>query len=348
MIVTSFLVRAKETSDWWQKQTPEFQSQYIAEHPNSQFAKDAKEKAEAPKTEKPAAEDETKPSTAPAAKPSSGGKESLTPAAADRATWPAHIQKLKLPPAWTDVRYSDDENASLQAVGKDKKGRPQYVYSEAFAKTQSALKFTRVLELDSKFQEVYQQNAEGLKSKDPKVRDHAGCLQLIMSMGLRPGSDNDTGAEKQAYGATTLQGQHVVVEDGKTFLRFTGKKGVDLNLEVTDPELAASLQARAKKSKKSGKMFPTVTDASLSEHSQSMDGGGFKTKDFRTRLGTATANELISGYDPQPTDVDSYKKAVKEVAVAVSKKLGNTPTIALQSYIAPEVFSAWKPIEGLE
>ena len=44
------------------------------------------------------------------------------------------------------------------------------------------------------------------------------------------------------------------------------------------------------------------------------------------------------------TNEKEYKKAVKFVATAVSKKLGNTPTIALQSYINPATFAAWRAV----
>jgi len=43
-----------------------------------------------------------------------------------------------------------------------------------------------------------------------------------------------------------------------------------------------------------------------------------------------------------PINEKEYKKKVKEVAKQVSAKLGNTPTVALQSYISPVVFAEWK------
>jgi DNA topoisomerase IB len=43
-----------------------------------------------------------------------------------------------------------------------------------------------------------------------------------------------------------------------------------------------------------------------------------------------------------PLNEKEYKKAVKEVATQVSSKLGNTPTIALQSYINPSVWGQWR------
>ena len=38
------------------------------------------------------------------------------------------IQGLVIPPAWTDVRISDDPGSHLQAVGRDQRGRLQYRY----------------------------------------------------------------------------------------------------------------------------------------------------------------------------------------------------------------------------
>jgi DNA topoisomerase-1 len=246
---------------------------------------------------------------------------------------------LKIPPAWTDVRISHDPNAALLATGKDAKGRPQSIYSEAHAAKQAAVKFARIIELQSKFNDVLAQNEAA--RRDPKTRDVADCLNLIMRMGVRPGSDSDTGAEKKAYGATTLEGKHVVRTPEGMRLQFTGKKGVELDLPVTDDALAANLWARAQKAGQNGRLFGAVTDKSLLDHTHTMDGGGFKTKDMRTRLGTQTAADVVSSM-PKPTDRKSYDKAVKTVAIAVSKVLGNTPKIALEAYISPTVFAPWQ------
>lgn len=321
------------TEEWWKTLTREQQDAYLKEHPRSKYGKAHKS---APKNVK--------------VKPVVKKKEapSLTVADSNRAGWPDHIKRLTIPPAWTNVQYSEDPGSALQATGHDAKGRKQFVYSEEFSKSQSALKFQRVLELDKKFNAIAKENKEALLGDDPKKKDHAECLNLIMMMGLRPGGEKDTKAEKQAYGATTLEGRHVVEEDGKTFLRFVGKKGVSLNLEVEDKELAASLKARAAKAGTDGQMFQDVQADTLSDYTHTLDGGGFKTKDFRTALATRSANKLVRKYTPKPTNASEYKKAVKEVAVAVSKKLGNTPIVAMQSYIAPQIFSEWRPIEGLE
>jgi DNA topoisomerase-1 len=262
--------------------------------------------------------------------------------AADGGLLPQHIESLKLPPAWTNVRYNADPNADLLAVGKDSKGRDQYVYSQDFANRQAQAKFNRISELADKFTDIQAQNMEARAHQDPKIRDSADVAHLIMQTGLRPGSDTDTKAEKKAYGATTLEGRHVVQDDqGNVRLQFTGKKGVSLDIPIEDKQTAQMLINRAQKAGPDAKIFPNTSDKALLDHVHTLDGGGFKTKDFRTHVGTSTAQAEMEKM-PLPTNEKQYKKQVLAVAKEVSKRLGNTPTIALQSYINPAVFSKWR------
>lgn len=269
------------------------------------------------------------------------GAETLYKAPADREQWPDHIKALKVPPAWTDVKINSNPNAALLASGKDSKGRSVYTYSAEFRASQSAMKFARISELSKKAEAVFKQNEANRSSTDPLVKENADALSLIMKMGLRPGSTTDTKAKVQAYGATTLEGRHVISDGKSTRLLFTGKKGVHLDLPVEDKETAEMLRARALKAGPDGKLFPNTSDDLLRDYTHSLDGGGFKTKDFRTYLGTSTAAKLVA-IAPVPKNEQEYKKAVMTVAKLVSSKLGNTPIIALQSYIDPRVFAPWR------
>jgi DNA topoisomerase-1 len=258
----------------------------------------------------------------------------------DGSELPEHIKKLTIPPAWTDVRINPDPNGDLLVLGKDAKGRVQSVYSEKFAQTQAEAKFMRVQALANEFDDIHKQNEKNRRSRTPRTKDAADCMRLIMQTGIRPGSDEDTGAEKKAYGASNMRAEHVVTEKGKTYLRFTGKKGVDLNIEIEDPETAKMLKRRAKESP-DGQLFPNINEKHLLDYTHTLDGGHFKTKDFRTHLGTSTAIKEMENH-PKPTNEKEYRKAVLAVAKKVSAKLGNTPTIALQAYINPAVFASWR------
>jgi DNA topoisomerase-1 len=272
-----------------------------------------------------------------------GATSAMHPAPADRAAWPAHIKALKVPPAWTNVQISHDPKAPLQATGKDVKGRAQYVYHPDFAKSQSAAKFERVKQLLAKQQQVASDIEKAQRSSSAVEREHATVAALIFALGLRPGSEKETGAEEQAYGATTLEARHVVRSGDKVRLKFTGKKGVKLDIPVEDKKLAGELVRRAAHG---GKLFPGVSDGSLRAFVAHLDGGGFKTKDFRTALAATIANDIVSKIRP-PRSEREYKMRLKQVATEVSKKLGNTPAVALSSYIPPVLFAPWREKLGM-
>ena len=255
----------------------------------------------------------------------------------DGSPLPAHVPK-NIPPAWTDVEVALDPKSDLLVKGKDAKGRVQSVYSEEHWTKAALAKFSRTNELIKKQKAIRSELEKDIKGPN---REEASCLRLIQETGIRPGGTGNTLVEKQAYGATTLEGRHVRVSTtGNVTLRFTGKKGVDLAIPVTDPATKKDLIARKKKAGAKGKLFGTNA-GKLSQYSHSKDGGGFKTKDFRTAKGTQAAIEAVKRMKAPATQA-MYKKAVKEVAKKVSTQLGNTPTVALNSYIDPVVFSGWR------
>lgn len=265
-------------------------------------------------------------------KSSTQGGSSSTLKKVQRSKLPPHIQKLGLPPAWTDLRISDDPNANLLATGKDSKGRTQYVYNPRYSEEKAAQKFAKVNEL-----------LERKASVEAKVKKDAGepvadCTALIMAMGLRPGSTSDTKAEVQAYGATTLEGRHVVEVDGETKLEFTGKKGVALSLPVPQ-EISDMVKSRAKKAGKNGKLFPGVTEQKLREYTK--DVGSVNPKGFRTALATEKAHTLFSNM-PLPKTEKERERGIKQVAKQVAALLGNTPAVALKAYISPAAYQHYE------
>ena len=253
---------------------------------------------------------------------------------------PEHIKALVIPPAWRNVTVSADPDSELQAKGIDAKDRVQSIYSDAHDMRQSAAKFARVKELMEKAPAIEAQNEAALNSPDHQTRENAAAFKTVFVTGIRPGGEGDTGADKKAYGATTLEGRHVKVKNGVTRLVFNGKKGVALDIPVTDPSTAEMLRQRAEVAGPKGRLFDTSAGQLLS-HSHLMDGGGFKTKDFRTHIGTKTAIEEVNKMKT-PKTMQEYKDAVNKVGDTVAEKLGNTRTVALNSYIAPEVFAGWR------
>lgn len=260
---------------------------------------------------------------------------------------PKHIRDMKppIPPAWKDVYINPDPKATVLVQGQDTKGRGQTRYSDSHSAKAAASKFGRVRELRAKRAEIFKEIDQD--AKNPDLKENAECLKLVMKTGIRPGGGGDTGADFEAFGATSLKGGHVRVDDaGNVSLSFVpGKsKGKEKSFPIEDPKLAKMLQRRAKKAGPDGSLFDT-NPGSLRGYSKSKDGGGFKTKDHRTALGTEVAIAEIKkiGTKTKFTSRSEYKRAVKQVAVKVSDTLGNTPNVALKSYIDPVVFSGWRP-----
>lgn len=245
------------------------------------------------------------------------------------------VKSLRLPPAWTGVQVSADPTSPLQAIGYDEKGRVQYRYSDAHTKSQAAEKFKRVKAFVEKLPKIRGRIAKDLHGPDGPDREAAAVLFLIDKTGFRVGSDRDTGADKKAFGATTLQSSHVKVNGDSVTFSFVGKKGVNIKQTVKDHALASVIAPRAK----GGNLFH-VADTQVRDYLHRI-AGKFKVKDFRTATAADTAIGAIEHMVAPKTDKE-FKMKRAEVGKIVSDKLGNTPTVALASYIPPEVFGSWQ------
>lgn len=245
-------------------------------------------------------------------------------------------QALKLPPAWTGVQINTDPKAPLQAVGFDSKGRLQYRYTAQNSEKNAAQKFRRVREFINKLPKIREKISDALHSGDGPDREAAAVLTLIDKTGFRVGSERETGADVKAHGASTLTADHVKIGGSKVRFEFIGKKGVNIVQEVDDPELSAMIRARMNKG---GKLFD-IDDTKIRKFLHKT-AGAFKVKDFRTAVAADTVLKAMHDI-PSPTNEKEFKAARLKVGEQVSSKLGNTPTVALASYIPPEVFSAWQ------
>jgi DNA topoisomerase-1 len=204
---------------------------------------------------------------------------------------------------------------------------------------QAAIKFARNMELLKKHGEVGAQIQDARESGDIETRDAADCMWLIEEQATRPGSDRDTKAKVQAFGATTLRAEHVVEAADGIRLQFIGKEGVYHDHLIRNPQLADMLVRRKRDAGTDGRLFQT-TDGKLRTFANTLDSGRFTPKDFRTLKATSLAIDEIQKM-PAPTNAVDRRKAMVTVATVVSRVLGNKPLQALESYINPMVFSAW-------
>jgi DNA topoisomerase-1 len=173
-----------------------------------------------------------------------------------------------------------------------------------------------------------------------QTSEAALILYLISKTGFRIGSDSETLATVKAFGASTLRCSHVSIEENKLSFDFTGKKGIRVNKVLKDAFLAENIGRRCIGGADQ-KIFRTTDDEIRAYLNSIPAGSRFTVKDFRTYLGTLTAFRRIQTM-PVPQNDREFKRSRKEVAQIVARELGNSPTIALKSYVSPEVFCAWE------
>jgi DNA topoisomerase-1 len=255
----------------------------------------------------------------------------------ERADFRVKVGKA-IPPAWTDVHIADDlDTARLLARGRDGKGRPQSIYSAAHTEAQAATKFARIRELDRHLDKL-----DHALERDAAGNDHAAALLLIRRRGMRPGSDRDTGAEKAAHGATNLRARHAAVDGDTVQLDFTGKKGVHIQLEFDDPLIAQAISNRLASRTGDQRLFDTDERRTREYLKSTGVPDEFLLKDLRTvRANVVALREIAARGNELPKSKMEFRKWRREVAEAVSAELGNTPALALSSYINPTVFTPW-------
>jgi HK97 family phage portal protein len=252
------------------------------------------------------------------------------------------LRALKVPPGWTNVRLNPDPEGAVQVRGRDAKGRAVSIRRAEADEAAAAEKYARLQE----FTQAVPKISEGVNAKlaDPNVtgreRDTAAVLKLIEHTGFRVGGEGDTGAEKQAYGASTLRKEHVRVEGDTVHFAFTGKKGVSIEKVLHHPQIARIIEDRLKNA--TGDRLFNTSDSHVIVMLRELSGNdSFKTKDFRTWNGTSKAVEVIATMS-KPTSKKEYDRAVLAVSKAVAAHLGNTPAVARASYINPQVWSVWQ------
>ena len=248
---------------------------------------------------------------------------------------PKHVAHIAIPPAWQHVRINPDPKGEALVAGTDQKGNRQVKYSKAHDERVAIIKFAKVRKLEANIDKVVK-NIE--KNYNGENREQALCLRLIEQTGARADTGRNVG-EVKTYGASSLQNQHIKVnDDGSVAVEFIGKHGKPNYYKVNDPTLSKILKERAARPDKEQNVFDTDY-RKLKMFSKEVSNN--TPKAFRTRIGTNRAKEAVAKM-PAPKTEKELMKAKLTVAEAVSKYLCNTRKVCLEKYIDPIVFKAWK------
>jgi DNA topoisomerase-1 len=244
---------------------------------------------------------------------------------------------------WTS-NDPDGDARGMVAKAHDAKGRVVRYYAAWRKVIRNAVKWPRILKLLTVRDKIVTGIKDGMSSNDDARKQAFEALAVIAETGMRPGSEQDTGAKVQAFGATTLQVRHVRVDGDAIQFGFVGKHGVMNQQRATDPDAVAAIKRRLSRAgRPDAPLWPNVSAEKVRDALKDISPADvvFHPKDLRTALATRWAFGLVGDMRVPETEGE-LKKAKRRVAKEVSARLGNTPAVALESYIAPVVFEAWE------
>ncbi|MFC7490457.1 MULTISPECIES: DNA topoisomerase IB [unclassified Knoellia] len=259
------------------------------------------------------------------------------------------IRSLAIPPAWRDVWICSVPNGHLQAVGTDDAGRRQYLYHPDWRAKRDAMKFDRILEAAAQLPAVRRRVTRDLGLDGMPLERAAAVAVRLLDLGyFRIGNDVYTDANG-SFGLTTLERQHV--RKGREGLQFsfTGKSGIDQQVTIRDTDVADAITEMRRRRSESKRVLAYRTDSGWSDLVSSdvnaylaeVFDAEVTAKDFRTWHATVHAAAALAT-SPEPGDTKtSRRRAVKDAVQQVADYLGNTPTIAKNSYVDPRVLDRY-------
>ncbi len=249
----------------------------------------------------------------------------------------ARVKALVIPPAWRDVWISPHPNGHIQAIGVDDAGRRQYLYHEQWRTNRDAEKFDRVLRLAPKLPKFRAQVVADMKKRD-RARLLAIALRML-DLGVFRVGHEEYAEENGSHGVATLLCEHLSVRGDRVRFRFPAKHGVQVDEEITDPQLARAVRTLLKDRTPDCRVFD-ITAYDVNERFRELVGDEFTVKDLRTWHATVAAAQAFAAALKErgkPT-----KRAVGAVMKDVAEHLGNTPAVARKSYVDPRLVEAFE------
>jgi DNA topoisomerase-1 len=258
------------------------------------------------------------------------------------------LHAMAVPPAYRQVRYSQDPTSHLQAVGRDAAGRLQYRYHSDWEKVREHRKAHRLARLVAALPKI-RRNVSMHLSGDQPTREFAlsAVIELIARTAIRPGNESYARLNG-TRGATTLLKSNVTLEDDCVVLTFKAKGGKAVRKECDAAKLVRAIgilrtvpgKRMFQYRDRSGIVRAASTTA-VNAFLREIAGIKISLKDFRTLMASAVVLESLSRISPAAS-ARGRKKQVLEAVRAAADELSNTPAICRKSYVHDTIVTAFE------
>jgi DNA topoisomerase-1 len=259
----------------------------------------------------------------------------------------ARIKQLVIPPAWQEVWIAPFAHAHIQAVGRDDRGRKQYIYHPEWIRIRDAAKFDRMVAFSEALPEIRSRTDRDLRRQNlPKEKVLATVVRLLDSTYVRIGN-MQYAKENASFGLTTLRNRHVEVSGANIRFEFRGKRGIEQRVDIHDKRLARIIRqcleipgyTLFQYYDEEGKRQP-IDSGDVNAYLHEIAGGAFTAKDFRTWGGTLEAMLALLEIGEAVTQTQAKKNVVHAIK-QVAKQLGNQPSACRKYYIHPAILQSY-------
>lgn len=259
------------------------------------------------------------------------------------------IKSLAIPPAWKDVWICPLPHGHLQATGTDDAGRRQYLYHPDWRTQRDRSKFDRITEAAALLPTARRRIVKDLDSERPGLTWACATAVRLLDVGyFRIGNDAYTDANG-SFGLTTLERRHVRRRGEALVFSFTGKSGVAHSVLVDDEPAVTALEKMRRRrtdshrllAHREGRSWEDLVAEDVNAYLSELFAGTLTAKDFRSWHATVIAAESLALSDEEGSSEASRKRAIRQAATEVASYLGNTPTVARNSYIDPRIIDRY-------
>lgn len=251
------------------------------------------------------------------------------------------LNRIGLPPAYSDAWFCPDPDGHIQAFGYDEKGRKQYRYHPDFRAAQEAAKYDRCPGFGRALPRLRARVEEHLGQRGlGRDKACAAVVRLLDLSKVRIGNEAYA-QENKSFGATTLRKRHAALKGRTLKLEFRAKSGKLRRLSISDRALLGTVrrmqdlpgQHLFRYLDEDGEPVP-VTSTDVNLYIREAMRADFTAKHFRTWGASVVAFRVL--FDAKG---DVSLKTMLEI---VSDELGNTPAIARKSYVHPALIDLAK------
>jgi DNA topoisomerase-1 len=262
----------------------------------------------------------------------------------------ARIAGLVIPPAWQDVWISPDPFGHIQATGIDARGRKQYLYHPRWRARRDQAKFEDMIVFAKCLPALRSVVEHDLALGDLSREQVLACAARLLDRGFFRIGSEEYKVSNETYGLATMCKRHVTVEGDTVSFDYIAKESKRRVQAVIDPEVAEIIGTLKRRRgggeellayKESG-AWVDVRSPDINAYLKAATGQDISAKDFRTWGATVLAAVGLAVNRPEHLSDFQRKRAINRAVKEVAYYLGNTPTVARNSYIDPRIFDRYR------